>query len=209
MALAIRDDVARIDALYRVGPSPELVDVPEMNFLMIDGHGDPNDSPQYAAAIQALYGVSYTLKFASKRAGGSDYRVAPLEGLWWAEDITAFTQGDKTAWLWTAMIRQPLEVTAAKVEQAAAEVAAKKHLPAARALRLERFAEGPCAQVLHVGPYAAEGPTIQRLHAFIHEQGYILRGKHHEIYLGDPRRAAPDRLKTIIRQPVEPRPITG
>jgi hypothetical protein len=191
--------------LYRARQTPELIDVPELTFLMIDGHGDPNVSDRYREGIQALYAVSYTLKFAIKRAGGPDHRVGPLEGLWWVDDLTRSTMEDKSAWDWTAMIRQPADVTTRLVEEVALEVADKKQLPAVRELRLERFAEGHAAQILHVGPYAEEGPTIERLHAFIDEQGYARRGKHHEIYLGDPRRTAPARLKTIIRQPVSTR----
>lgn len=195
------DTEQTLRGLYRARQVPELVEVPELAFLMIDGHGDPNVSERYREAIQALYGVSYALKFARKRAGGPDYKVAPLEGLWWVEDMTRFTM-DKSAWDWTAMIRQPPEVTLELVEETAREVAEKKQLAAAHEVRLERFAEGPSAQILHLGPYGAEGPTIERLHAFIEERGYTKRGKHHEIYLGDPRRSAPERLKTIIRQPV-------
>jgi hypothetical protein len=188
--------------LYRARQTPELVDVPELAFLMIDGQGDPNSSSQFQQAVQALYGVSYTLKFALKRASGTDYRVAPLEGLWCADDMTSFALEDKSAYQWTLMIRQPDQVTPELVEQAAGEVEQKKQLPAAGELRLEPFAEGRSAQVLHLGPYAAEAPTIERLHAFIADQGYVRRGKHHEIYLGDPRRSAPERLKTILRRPV-------
>jgi len=188
---------------YRATTTPQLVVVPELSFLCIDGHGDPNGSPAYAAAIQALYSVSYTAKFAIKKAGGEDFKVAPLEGLWWAEDMTTFA-GDKSEWEWTAMIRQPDSVSAEMVERFADEVATKKELPAARRLRLERFEEGPAAQVLYVGPYADEGPTIARLHEFIHDHGFTFDGRvqrHHEIYLGDPRRTAPEKLRTIIRQP--------
>jgi hypothetical protein len=167
---------------------------------MIDGRGDPNASVHYRQAIQALYGVSYALKFALKRRGGPAYRVGQLEGLWWVEHATLHDGGQVP--LWTAMIGQPDEATPQLVAQAARDLAEKKPLPAARALRLERYREGLCAQVLHVGPYADEGPTIERLHAFIAEQGHRERGKHHEIYLGDPRRAAPERPKTIIRQPI-------
>ncbi|SRR5581483_1794127 len=194
-----------VDRLYRAGPSPELIDVPELNFLMIDGHGDPNVSPRFQEAIQALYGVSYALKFALKRSGGPDYKVPPLEGLWWMGGMAGLDMDDKAAWEWTAMIKQPFEVTAEMVEAWAADVAGKKSLPTARELRLQRWAEGLSAQVLHIGPYAAEPPTIRCLLAFIEERGYAPRGKHHEIYLGDPRRATPERLKTIIRQPVERR----
>jgi hypothetical protein len=190
--------------LYRASTTPELVEVPELAFLMIDGHGDPNVSPAYAEAIQTLYAVSYAAKFAIKRAGGEDFRVSPLEGLWTAADLGAFRSGDKSGWAWTAMIRQPDSVTGELVERLAEEVAIRKGLSSARRLRLELFEEGLAAQVLHVGPYAAEEPTIARLHAFIHEHGFTFDGhvqRHHEIYLGDPRRAAPEKLRTIIRQP--------
>ena len=190
--------------LYRARRSPSLVDVPELAFLMIDGHGDPNVSDTYRAALQALYSVSYGLKFAVKRAGGPVYRVGPPEGLWSVPDMADFATAAKAEWDWTMMIRQPDDVTPALFERTALDVAERKQLPQARNLRLERFAEGPAAQVLHLGPYAGEEPTIRALHAFIAEQGYAPRGRHHEIYLGDPRRSAPERLKTIIRQPVCP-----
>ncbi len=193
--------------LYRARRTPEFVEVPELSFLMIDGHGDPNTSERYRQAVQALYAASYTLKFALKKQRGLDYRVSPLEGLWWAEDMTAFSAARKSDWDWTMMIRQPGQVTPELVEQTAQEVAAKKQLPAAAKLRLKHFSEGSAAQVLHLGPYSAEGPTIAVLHAFIREQGRRFddpRLKHHEIYLSDPRRSAPKRLKTIIRQPVSP-----
>ena len=167
-AIELRHDVQR---LYRARQTPELVDVPELGFLMIDGHGDPNTSPRYREAIQALFAVSYTVKSALKRTEGLDHAVSPLEGLWWAEVMTRVAE-NKSAWHWTMMIRQPAEATQQLVEEAAAEAARKKGLPAAHELRLERFAEGRAAQVLHVGPWANEGPTIERLHAFIEEHGY-------------------------------------
>jgi hypothetical protein len=201
--MAAKTDPKReLRQFYSARQTPELVDVPELGFLMIDGHGDPNRSPRYQAAVEALYAVSYALKFAIKRGGGPDYMVAPLEGLWWAEDMASFTVEDKSVWDWTMMIMQPAEATPELVEQTRREVAQKKQLPAAAELRLQRYAEGTSAQILHLGPYADEGPTIARLHAFIQEQGHQKRGKHHEIYLGDPRRTAPERLRTIIRQPV-------
>jgi hypothetical protein len=181
---------------------PMLVDVPELSFLMVDGHGDPNLSQDYRDAVQALFGVSYAAKFAVKRAAGIDYRVMPLEGLWWADDMSAFAISDKTGWKWTALIVQPELVTAELVEQAVATATAKRPLPAVGRVRLERFSEGRAAQVLHLGPFSAEGPTIERLHSFIAQQGLTRRGKHHEIYLSDPSRTAPARLKTVIRQPV-------
>ncbi len=189
--------------LYKAGRDPSFVDVPELAFLMVDGHGDPNTAAEYRQAVEALYTVSYSLKFAIKRAGdGFDYGVMPLEGLWWAPDMSDFTSQKKSDWDWTAMIMQPDEVTQDRLEDALASATAKKSLPAAAKLRLERFREGPAAQVMHIGPYSAEGPTIERLHEFIAESGRTLRGKHHEIYLGDPRRSAPEKLKTVVRQPV-------
>jgi hypothetical protein len=146
--------------------------------------------------------VSYTLKFARKRGPEViDYAVMPLEGLWWSRDMASFRRGDKSRWLWTAMILQPSFITRAEVIDAVA-AAQKKHPSAGlRHLRFESFAEGRAAQLMHIGPYADEGPNIERLHAFIAEQGGKLSGKHHEIYLSDPRRAAPDKFRTIIRQP--------
>lgn len=189
--------------LYAAPREPVLIDVPDLSFLMIDGRGDPSTAPEYTQAIEALYSVAYTLKFTLKRAAEPfDYAVMPLEGLWWAPDMSSFASGDRASWEWTAMIMQPDLVTGELVERALAEATAKKALPAAARLRLERFEEGPSAQVMHLGPYSAEGPTIARLHAFIAEQGLALRGKHHEVYLGDPRRTAPERLRTIVRQPV-------
>lgn len=204
MALSLAEAPRELDRLYKARLTPELVYVPELPFLAIDGLGDPNGSAEYMAAIQALYSVSYTLKFALKRLGAPDVKVGPLEGLWWVDDMAHFNLADRAAWQWTAMIRQPEKLTAAMVEDACAEVAARKRLPSARHLRLERFVEGQCAQVMHIGPYASEEPTIGRLHAFIDEQGYEKRGKHHEIYLSDPRRTPEDRLRTIVRQPVSP-----
>jgi hypothetical protein len=199
-------DVDRdIASLYRAAVSPRMVDIPELSFLMIDGHGDPNTSREYQHAIQALFTVSYSLKFAIKRSGGANRKVGPLEGLWWAVDMSSFDAEDKSAWDWTAMILQPAEVTPDLLRGVIDDVVSKKKLPALDQARLESFTEGRAAQILHVGPYSAEAPTIARLHEFIAEQGFHFDGrlqKHHEIYLGDPRRAAAERLRTIIRQPV-------
>lgn len=184
---------------------PGLVDVPPLDFLMIDGHGDPNTAPAYREAIEALYAVAYALKFMSKGQLDRDYTVPPLEGLWWAADPAAFTRGDKDTWDWTMMIMQPSWITPDMVQAAIASTAARKPLPALGLLRSQAYHEGLSAQIMHVGPYAAEAPTIARLHAFIQEQGYVLAGKHHEIYIGDPNRTAPEKLKTVVRQPVRPR----
>lgn len=178
------------------------VDVPRFQFLMIDGEGDPNTSPAYAQAVEALFSVSYTAKFMLKKGPlARDYAVMPLEGLWWADDLSAFTTNDKASWKWTMMIMQPSFVTPNLIEAAMAEVKRKKQLPAIDRLRLEDFLEGRCAQVLHIGPFSEEGPTIERLHQFI-DARTSRTGKHHEIYLSDIRRAAPDKWKTIIRQPM-------
>jgi hypothetical protein len=178
------------------------VDVPALRFLMIDGEGDPNTSPQYAEAVEALFSVSYTAKFMLKKSAQQiDYAVMPLEGLWWSDDMSSFTSNDRSKWKWTMMILQPHVVEDAVVHAAIAEVKRKKALPAIEALRLEHFTEGLCAQILHVGPFTEEGPTIQRVHDFI-EARSALTGKHHEIYLSDIRRADPSKWKTIIRQPM-------
>jgi hypothetical protein len=134
---------------------------------------------------------------------GVDYKVPPLEGLWWSDDMMDFRRGRRATWRWTMMIPQPPVVTVAFIDKAVAEAGRKKDLPALAKLRYERFEEGLCAQVMHVGQYSEERPTIERLHAFITQRSFVRRGKHHEIYLGDPRRTAPERLRTIIRQPVE------
>jgi hypothetical protein len=182
-----------------------VVEVSSMQFLMIDGAGNPNTSKDYQDAIEALYGVAYTLKFLMKKEQAVDYPVMPLEGLWWTPDMRAFSIEHKENWLWTMMIMQPEEVTAALYERALAQVQRKKDSPALAKMRLEQFHEGLSAQIMHIGPYAAEGPTIARLHAVIQDQGYAFDGarqKHHEIYLSDPRRAAPEKMKTVIRQPI-------
>jgi hypothetical protein len=197
----------RLSSLYN--PSAKdmaVVEVPAMQFLMIDGAGDPNTTQEYKEAIEALYGVAYALKFLLKKEQGLDYSVMPLEGLWWTPNMREFSAEHKERWLWTMMIMQPEEVTEAHFEQARArEMQRKKDFPALAKLRLERFHEGLAAQILHVGPYAAEAPTIVRLHAFIRGQGYAFDGtrqKHHEIYLSDPRRVAPEKMKTVVRQPM-------
>jgi hypothetical protein len=181
-----------------------VVDVPEMNFLMVDGEGNPNTSEWYGQAVEALYAVSYALKFMVKKdETGVDYAVMPLEGLWWADDMSRFSTSNKDAWKWTMMIVQPEYVTEGLFEEARQSTAKKKDLPALASMRFEVFREGRAAQIMHVGPFAEEGLNIEKIHRFIEEQGHQRRGKHHEIYLGDPRRTAPERLKTVLRQPFE------
>jgi hypothetical protein len=194
-----------LSTLYKASAkAPHVVDVHEMNFLSVDGQGDPNSSQDFQDAIEALYSLSYTLKFAIKKGpSGVDYGVPPLEALWWADDFTAFKEGRKDEWKWTLMIMQPEFVTRELLDDAIEAVKAKKDPAALSKVRFESFCEGPAAQIMHVGPYGEEGPTIDKLHAFICESGRELAGKHHEIYLGDPRRAAPEKLRTIIRQPMK------
>lgn len=183
-----------------------VVDVPPLNFLMIDGTGDPNTSADFQAAVEALYALSYTLKFGVKQGkygdAPLDYPVMALEGLWWAEDMRKFSIDRKGDWLWTLMIMQPDVITPAMVEAARATAAQKKDLPALPKLRFEPYHEALSAQIMYYGPFKDEGPTIARLHKFIEESGHQLRGKHHEIYLSDLRRTAPEKLKTVIRQPM-------
>jgi hypothetical protein len=179
-----------------------LVEVPAMNYLMIDGAGDPTTSKSYAEAIETLFAVAYTVKFAVKKSQEIDYGVMPLESLWWADDMSAFSTGDKAKWQWTAMIMQPSFVTAKIVADAVADVKKKKNPPALAKLRFASLTEGTCAQTLHIGPFSEEGPTIARVHEFISARGGTLAGKHHEIYLSDIRKAAPEKWKTIIRQPM-------
>jgi len=180
-----------------------LVNVPRLRFLAVDGIGDPNTSQTYKEALEALFSVSYTAKFIVKKGPQQiDYAVMPLESLWWADDMSVFTTGDKAKWKWTAMIMQPDFATDKVVAMALADVRQKKKLPGVDRLRLETFAEGRCAQVLHIGPFSAEGPTIRRLHEYVDAQSQRT-GKHHEIYLSDIRRAEPSRWKTIVRQPMK------
>lgn len=185
----------------RVG-KPALVEVPARPFIMIDGEGDPNTSPEYADAIAALYPLAYGLRAAIKKETGDGYTVMPLQGLWWAEDMSTFSVDNKDGWKWTMMILQPDLVTPDLAREVMPKVVAAKKLRAGDRVRLETFGDGPAAQVMHVGPYAAEAPTIELLHAFIEGEGLRLAGRHHEIYLGDPRKSDPAKLKTIIRQPV-------
>lgn len=191
--------------LYSPGVRPEVVEVPDLRFLMLDGRGDPNSAPEYREALAALYSLAYAIKFSFRRTSdGFDFGVMPLEGLWRAPETATFAGADKAAWTWTMMILQPPEIGHELFEEAVATVRAKKALEAVARVRLDSFEEGLAAQVLHRGRYADEAPTIASLHAFIAEQGGTLTGCHHEIYLNDPTRTAPDRLRTIVRQPFQP-----
>lgn len=190
--------------LYKPSASKAMiVNVPQMNYLMIDGKGNPNKEKSYQEAIEALYSVAYTIKFMIKKGSAAvDYGVMPLEGLWWADDMTSFSENRKDEWLWTMMIMQPDFITTEMVEQAINQAKEKKDPAAIDKLRFEKFDEGKSAQIMHIGPFTEEGPTIEKLHAFIKQNNCKLRDKHHEIYLTDIRKAAPQNWKTIIRQPM-------
>ena len=191
--------------LYKPSPKKvELADVPQMNFLMIDGQGDPNTSQEFQVAVEALFGVSYTAKFIVKKSETAvDYSVMPLEGLWWMDNMAEFSIERKDEWKWTAMIMQPEYVTRDLLQAAMEQVEKKKNPPALSKLRFESYPEGQAAQIMHIGPFAEEGPTIEKIHQYIKANGYELSAKHHEIYLSDFRRAAPEKMRTIIRQPVK------
>jgi hypothetical protein len=188
---------------YNPPKKPVIVDIPEFNFIMIDGKGDPNKSQEYQDALQTLYGMSYTLKFNLKKAGRVDYKVMPLEGLWWVDGDEDFFTHEKDNWSWTSMIMQPEPVNEADVAEAKIQLREKKNPPALSKIRFESFKENLVVQIMYLGPYAEEQPTIERIHSFVVEEGYSLRDKHHEIYIGDPRRTTPEKLRTVIRQPIE------
>jgi len=188
-------------------PKPKVfsqIKVPKRKFLMVDGAGDPNTSPDFERAVSLLYPLAYTLKFTCKKQHDFDFAVAPLEGLWWADDMNAFVSGKKSDWKWTLMIPLPDHVTTAMFKQALADVSKKKPELDWSAIRFETYNEGLSVQIMHIGPYAAEAPTISELHdIYLPSQGLVPAGHHHEIYLGDPRKSDPAKLKTIIRQPVK------
>ncbi|RIJ77610.1 hypothetical protein D1871_06515 [Nakamurella silvestris] len=187
-----------------------LVEVPELAFLAVDGTGDPNTSTAYREAVEALYALSYAVKFAARAALDRDHVVMPLEGLWHADDSLAFTRRQKDRWRWRMMILQPDWIGAELIEECRTQVARKKDLPALPLIRHLRYAEGRSLQILHIGSYDDEAPVLERLHReFMPAAGLTFNGDHHEIYLSDPRRVAPERLRTALRQPVRPIDTTG
>jgi hypothetical protein len=207
MSMADKVDLKKeLKAFYK--PSAKkfsIIEVPPMQFLMVDGAGNPNTSQEYADAIATLFPVSYTVKFMMKQEYGSDYTVMPLEGLWWGtpKGQTHFTDADKDKFIWTSMIMQPDFVTPELMQEGIRRAAEKKPLPALDKLRFETFDEGLSVQVMYFGPYTDEGPTIERMDQYAYDEGYQMRGKHHEIYLSDFRRTAPEKLKTVLRHPIE------
>lgn len=189
--------------LYRPSSKKfQIVDVPPLNFIMADGEGMPDDSPSFQHAVEALYNVAYHMKFSSKQGGGPDWVVMPLEGLWWVHGGKDFVSASREEWRWTLMIAQPDEAAEDLFQAAVRETAAEKDLPALPSLRWERYHEGLAAQIMHIGPNDQEVGTLKKMHAFLTEQGYEMHGKHHEIYMSDPRRVPPERLKTVLRHPI-------
>lgn len=206
LPMAEKVDLKRtLDAYQARRNQFRILGVPTMQYVMVDGHGDPNTSPQYVAAVEALYRVSYALKFASKRELGRDYVVMPLEGLWWADDMETFTsRRDKSMWRWTMMVMTPDWISGDLFATVVQQVRTQEAPPRPDQLRLVSLAEGLCVQTLHVGSYDDEAGVLERMHSeFIPVNGLRMTGKHHEIYLSDPRRTAPEKLRTILRQPVE------
>lgn len=181
----------------------QIVDVPPMNYVMVDGQGDPNTSQEFQDAVGALYAVSYTLKMGIKKKNAAkDYVVPPLEGLWFMDHMEEWSMDAKNRWKWTIMIRVPDFIKAEQVQETIEIVKQKKNPPAIGKVRFETYTEGCSMQLLHIGPYDAEPPNIQKMHLFAKANGYTLRGKHHEIYLSDPRKAAPEKMRTVLRQPL-------
>ena len=191
-------------SLYKPSAStPAILPIPGFQFLSLDGSGDPNNSDLYQQTIQSLYQFAYTLKFAIKKANGTDFQVMPLEGLWWAENMDDFRTLPKSSWQWRMMIAQPNLVSTEWVETARKLALAKKDAaPRLSEVKFQVYEEGLSVQILYIGPYSAEGPTIQRLHEYARDQNYHLAGLHHEIYLSDPGRTNPEKLRTILRQPI-------
>lgn len=181
-----------------------IIDVPKMHYLMIDGHGDPNTSEDFQTAIKTLYPIAYKLKFASKQDLGKDYIVMPLEGLWWSENMASFTSArDKSQWDFTLMIMQPDWITKEMFQAALQKVAEKDSPKQLAKVRFEALDEGLCVQTLHIGSFDSESEILEKMHhEFIPEHGLKMVKKHHEIYFSDFRKVAPDRLRTLLRQPV-------
>ena len=202
--MSIIDYKKELRHLYRPSAKKvKIVDVPKMNFLIVDGEGDPNTSQTFQDAIEVLYPLSYTIKFMIKRGAiGIDYGVLPLEGLWWADDMSSFSVENKDGWKWSLRLMHTDLVTAEMIQEAIEQVRQKKDPVALPLVRFESFAEGKAAQIMHIGPFSEEGPTVEKVHSFIGDTGHQRTGKHHEIYLSDIRRATPEKWKTIIRQPI-------
>lgn len=203
-----KNEIQKIDhkkvfkSLYNPPKKPVILDVPTMNYLKIDGQGNPNDSEAFAEKTQLLYALSYAIRFAVKKSMNIAYTVMPLEGLWWSQNMDTFVTRDKSSWEWTLMILQPEFVTAEMVEAGKAEVIRKKKLDQVSEVRFEPYEAGTAVTMLHIGSYDDEAPNIQWMHNFAQDQEYTLHGLHQEIYLSDPRKTAPEKMKTVLRQPI-------
>jgi len=194
-----------LNSFYNPPAKPALVDVPSFNYLQVDGAGNPNNNPHFADATASLYALAYTIRFAYKAALDAAYTVMPLEGLWWSEDMSTFVGREKDQWQWTLMILQPDFITPELVVQCREEALRKKKLSPEQnaALRFEPYHAGTCVTMMHTGSYDDETDNIAWMHRYAAEQGYKLHGLHQEIYLSDPRKVAPEKMKTILRQPVQ------
>ncbi len=205
--LAVYDFKQEFKSLFSPSAKePEIVEVPALKYMMVDGQGYPGTSKEFAEKVQLLYGLAYTIKFMLKKekTDAFDFKVPPLSGLWHAEDMAAYIDaGRKEEWLWTLMLALPERVTNEVFLLGKGEFIKKKQPRLMDAVSFNVYEEGLCAQIMHIGPYSAETETIARLHGFFQEKGYTFNGRHHEIYLGDPRKAQPEKLKTIIRQPIK------
>ena len=184
--------------------TPTIIKIPKMTYFMIDGTGDPNTSEEYKDIVQILYNISYTLKMKiiKKETPDKDYVVPPLEGLWYMPKMDEWSMEDKEKWQWTMMIRIPDFIEDTQIKKALKILKETKNPSFFSKLRYEQYDEGTCVQIMYLGPYDEEPPTIKKMHQFAEKNGYILNGHHHEIYLSDPRRIEPERLKTILRQPI-------
>lgn len=199
------------DTTYKAKPEPEIIDVPKMLFVMVDGEGAPEGSDdastEFQEAMGVLFGIVYTIKFWDKKfdppAGYDKFSMPPIDGLWWTKSGKEFDSKKPDDWKWTIMLRVPEFVTQEFFDQVVHEVSDKKQSDIYKKARLEHLAEGSSVQLMHIGPYDQEGPNIKKMHNFATENGYKLVGKHHELYFGDPRRTAPEKLRTILRQPVQ------
>ena len=207
--MADKNNIQKVDhkkvfkPFYNPPKKPVIVDIPIMNYLKINGQGNPNDSEEFAEKTQLLYALSYAIRFAVKKSMNIAYTVMPLEGLWWSQDMDTFVTRDKDSWEWTLMILQPEFVTAEMVEAGKAEVIRKKKLDQVSQVRFEPYDPGTVVTMMHIGSYDDEAPNIQWMHNFAHEQGFKLDGLHQEIYLSDPRKVAPEKMKTVLRQPIK------
>lgn len=208
------DFIKQDKQFYFPKTEPEITHIPKMNFIMVDGRGAPDphsgsesDVSEFQRAVGALYGIAYSVKMSYKKGdepkGYQNFKVAPLEGLWWMEDDTNFDMKRPKDWRWTVMIRMPDFVTSDIVARYAKELNDKKKTDAYSTVRLEQYEEGDVVQLMHIGSYDSEGQNIIKMHEYAKDRGYALRGKHHELYYGDPRRTAPERLKTVLRQPIK------